>query len=153
MTTLLAADRIAAASSGVALRTLRASSVPPAAAACTWPNAPNSTLVNERFIAFDMLTDRMKPRRAVQRAGNDQQLAVEHESHGRRRKSGIGIQQRDHGRHVSAADGHDQHDAENQRDAHHDRVQLHRSGIAYQLNRDADGHASRTPRLTKFCPL
>ena len=24
--------------------------------ACTWPKAPNSTLVNERFIAFDMMT-------------------------------------------------------------------------------------------------
>ena len=27
----------------------------------TWPNAPNSTLVNERFIALHMMTDRMKP--------------------------------------------------------------------------------------------
>ena len=32
-----------------------------AAAACTCPNAPNNTLVNERFMAFDMITERMKP--------------------------------------------------------------------------------------------
>ena len=34
------------------------------AAACTcatWPKAPNSTLVNDRFIALHMITDRMKP--------------------------------------------------------------------------------------------
>ena len=60
MTTLLAAARMAAASSAVALRTERACS-PPAAAACSWPNAPNRTFVNDRFIAFDMFTDRMKP--------------------------------------------------------------------------------------------
>ena len=29
--------------------------------ACTWPNAPNSTLVNERFIARHMMIDRIKP--------------------------------------------------------------------------------------------
>ena len=60
MTTLLAAARMAAASSAVALRTGRASS-PPAAAACSCPNAPNRTFVNDRFIAFDMFTERMKP--------------------------------------------------------------------------------------------
>ena len=60
MTTLLAAARMAAASSAVALLTGRASSAP-AAATCSWPKAPNRTLVNDRFIAFDMLTERMKP--------------------------------------------------------------------------------------------
>ncbi len=49
-----------AASSAEALRTER-SSWPPAAAACSWPNAPKSTFVNERFIAFDMFTERMNP--------------------------------------------------------------------------------------------
>ena len=28
---------------------------------CTCPNAPNSTLVNDRFMALHMITDRMKP--------------------------------------------------------------------------------------------
>ena len=32
-----------------------------AAETCTWPNAPNSTLLNDRFMAFDMITDRMNP--------------------------------------------------------------------------------------------
>ena len=29
--------------------------------ACSWPKAPKRTLVNDRFIAFDMFTERMKP--------------------------------------------------------------------------------------------
>ena len=49
---------------------------------------------------------------AVERAGDDQQLAVEDEAHGRGGKSGVGIQQRDHRGHVRAADGDDQHHAE-----------------------------------------
>ena len=32
-----------------------------AVAACTWPNAPNSTFVNERFIARHMMIDRIRP--------------------------------------------------------------------------------------------
>ena len=32
-----------------------------AAPACTWPKAPNSTLVNERFIALHMMIDRIRP--------------------------------------------------------------------------------------------
>ena len=59
-TTLFAAERIAAASSGVALRTGFAS-CPAAADACTCPNAPNKTFVKDRFIAFDMITERMNP--------------------------------------------------------------------------------------------
>ena len=31
------------------------------AAACTWPNAPNSTFVNERFIARHMMIERIRP--------------------------------------------------------------------------------------------
>ena len=92
MTTLLAAARIAAASSAVALRDRPLLPAAPAAAACTWPNAPNSTLVNERFIAFDMMTDRMKPEEPSSAPGDDQQLVVEHKAHRRRRESGVGVQ-------------------------------------------------------------
>src|SRR5438270_9661046 len=60
ITTLLAAARIPAASSGDALFTGRASCAP-AAAGATCPNAPNTTLVNDRFIALDMITERMNP--------------------------------------------------------------------------------------------
>ena len=60
MITLRADSRIAAASSALrrAHRTLLGLA---RCAACTWPNAPNSTLVNERFIALHMMIDRMKP--------------------------------------------------------------------------------------------
>ena len=34
---------------------------PPAAFACTWPNAPNSTFANERFMARHMMIDRIRP--------------------------------------------------------------------------------------------
>ena len=51
---------MAAASSAVALRTVR-SSLAAAAEACTWPKAPNITLVNDRFMALHMITERMKP--------------------------------------------------------------------------------------------
>ena len=50
---------MSATSRAVALFTARAS-----VAACTCdtcPKAPNSTFVNERFIALHMITDRMKP--------------------------------------------------------------------------------------------
>ena len=50
---------MSATSCGVALLTALASAA--AEAAATWPKAPNSTLVNERFIALHMITDRMKP--------------------------------------------------------------------------------------------
>ena len=61
MTTLRAASRIDAASSAVALRTVRRASSADAPCVCTWPNAPNSTLVNERFIALHMMIDRIRP--------------------------------------------------------------------------------------------
>ena len=56
---MLALSRICAASSAVALLTAFCS--PAAAAAWTWPKAPNSTLVNERFIALHMMIDRIRP--------------------------------------------------------------------------------------------
>src|SRR5438445_12541601 len=60
MMTEVAAARIDAASSGVALRTVRS---PAGAAAPAWtePNAPKSTFVNDRFIALHMMTERMNP--------------------------------------------------------------------------------------------
>ena len=48
-----------AASSAAAERTGR--SVAALAFVCNCPNAPNSTLEKERFIALHMITDRMKP--------------------------------------------------------------------------------------------
>ncbi len=65
-------------------------------------------------------------RRAVERAGDDQQLVVEHEAHRHRRQPGVGVQQRDDRRHVGAADGQDQQHAEGERQHDHDREQLPR---------------------------
>ena len=48
-----------AASCGVPLLTAFASAALPPA--CTCPNAPKSTLVNDRFIARHMITDRIRP--------------------------------------------------------------------------------------------
>ena len=59
MTTVRAASMICAASSAVALLTVRCSTAP--AATWTWPKAPNSTLANERFIALHMMIERIKP--------------------------------------------------------------------------------------------
>src|ERR1700721_2458134 len=60
MATLLLAERISAASSALALRTLRSSAIT-LALDWTWPNAPNMTLVNERFMALQMIAGRLNP--------------------------------------------------------------------------------------------
>ena len=75
-------------------------------------------------------------RGTVERAGNDQQLAVEHESHGRGGQAGIGIEQRDHRRHVRAADGNDHQNAEEERDHDHHGKKLARSGMQDQIGSD-----------------
>ena len=77
--------------------------------------------------------------RAVERAGDDQELVVEHESHGGGGKSGVGVQQRDHRWHVRAADGDDHEHAEDQRNAHHQRKELLRLGMQDEINGAADG--------------
>ena len=60
MTTVRAASMIWAASSAVALLAVRCSG-PALLAACTWPNAPKSTLANDRFIARHMMIERIRP--------------------------------------------------------------------------------------------
>src|ERR1039458_10172087 len=59
MITLDAASRIDAASSALAERTGRCSVFAWAVWIC--PNAPNSTLANERFIALHMMMERIRP--------------------------------------------------------------------------------------------
>ena len=63
-------------------------------------------------LAHDVGEDRA--RRAHQRAGDDQRGVLQREADARRRPAGIGIQHRDHHRHVGAADGNDQGDAEDE---------------------------------------
>jgi hypothetical protein len=57
-------------------------------------------------LAHDVGQDRA--RGADQRAGDDQRGVAEREADARRRPAGIGIQHRDHDRHVGAADRNDQ---------------------------------------------
>ena len=85
----------------------RAAAPPPPA-----PNAPNSTFVIERFMARPIICVSSVPRGADQRAGHDQHVVVQHEAGRRRREARERVQQRDHDRHVGAADRQHQHDAE-----------------------------------------
>ena len=64
-------------------------------------------------LAHDVGQDRA--RRADQRAGDDQRRIAEREADARRRPAGIGIEHRDHDRHVGAADRDDDQDAERER--------------------------------------
>ena len=65
-------------------------------------------------LAHDVGEDRAG--RADQRAGDDQRGIAEREADAGRRPARIGIQHRDHHRHVGAADRDDDQDAERQRD-------------------------------------
>ena len=78
-------------------------------------------------------------RRAIERAGNDQQLAAEDKAHGRGGQASVTIQQRNDGRHIRAADGDDQQHAERQRDQNHERKQGLCSGMQHQSYGDANG--------------
>ena len=63
-------------------------------------------------LAHDVAQDRA--RAADQGAGDDQRGVAQGEADAGRRPSGIGVQHRDHHRHVGAADGNDQGDAEDE---------------------------------------
>ena len=69
--------------------------------------------VRERPVHRPAHDDRQdQARRAVERAGDDEQLVLEHEAHRHRRQPGVRVQQRDDRRHVGAADRQDQQHAE-----------------------------------------
>ena len=51
---------------------------------------------------------------AVERAGGDQQIVAQHKAHRHGRQPGVGIQNRNHRRHIGAADRDDQQHAEGQ---------------------------------------
>ena len=73
-------------------------------------------------------------RRTHHGAGHDQQLAAHHEAGGRGRHTGIGVEQRNHHRHVGAADG-EGHAHPQQAGGHHQHPQGNAGGIAWQKNR------------------
>src|ERR1700722_15895587 len=59
---------------------------------------------------------------------------MEDEPHGRGGKAGVGIQERDHGRHVGAADGNNEQDSEDQRDADDDGEEYFRIGMQHEVD-------------------
>src|ERR1700732_1604073 len=78
---------------------------------------------------------------AVERAGDDQQLAVQHEAHGCGGEAGVGVQERDDRGHVRAADGDDEHHAEEERDDDHGGEELHLVGMQDQDDGNGDGQS------------
>ena len=84
--------------------------------ACTWPNAPKRTFVTERFIAFAISSVSRVPEAPTSMPGDDQDVLVEHEAGRRRGEPGERVQQRDHDRHVGAADRQHEHHAEHERE-------------------------------------
>ena len=84
--------------------------------------------------------------RAVERAGDDEQLAVEDKAHRRGGESGVGIQQRDDGGHVGAADGDDEHHAEDERNADHEREEADLIGMKHEDYGDDERDARKAGR-------
>ena len=110
----------------------------PCATACTAPK-PTEQNVGERAV-HRLTHDDGKDQTggAVERAGDDQELVIERETHGAGGKSGVGIQQRDDGGHVGAADRHDEENAESQRQDHENRIELRLLRIENQVNAHCD---------------
>ena len=77
----------------------------------------NSTLLTERFIAFAISSVSNVPARADHHAGDHQRRVLQHEAFKADRKAGEGIVDRDHHRHIGAADRQRHQDAEEQRAA------------------------------------
>ena len=104
-------------------------------------------------MALDMMTERMRAGRAVERTGNNQELAVQNESHGRGGKTGVGIEQRDDGGHIGSADGDDHEHAEDEGydDHHRERVGV-APGCHYEVN--GNGNRNRQQRqIDEVLPL
>jgi hypothetical protein len=77
--------------------------------------------------------------RAVKGASDDQELGIEDKSHGRGGETGVAVQEGDDRRHVGAADGDNQQDSEDQRDADDQWEELFGFGMQDQINGAADG--------------
>ena len=104
---------------GVVHATPRGREPPAPAAAPTVPspppNPPSMMLITERFIASAMSLVRIAPEAPTRAPRDDQDRVVEHEAGHRDRRAGERVEQRDHDRHVGAADRQRHRDAEDQR--------------------------------------
>ena len=91
-------------------------------------------------------------RSPVERAGNDQQFALQNETHRGRGKTSIGIQKRNDRRHVRAADGDNHHHPENERYRDDYRKQLHFLGMHHQRHRNSNSHREQA-KVDKVLPF
>ena len=99
-------------------RTVRPSSTrrPVPAPACTWPNAPKRTFATERFIAFAISSVSSVPEAPTSIPATIRSSEFEDEAGRGRGEARERVQQRDHDRHVRAADRQHEHHAEDQRE-------------------------------------
>ena len=119
MTTRSALASSSAASVGVALLTVRLSV--DAVAVCDRAERAEQH-VGDRSVHRLAHDERQhEARRAIERTRGDEQLVLEHEAHGDGRQAGVGVEERDHRRHVGAADRQDQQHAEDEREHDDDR--------------------------------
>ena len=114
--------------------------------------APNSTFVNDRFIALHMMIDEDEADEPSSAPATISSLLSSANPIALADKSRVGIQQRDDGGHVGAADRHDQQHAEGQRE------QRENTERARSVPDRDDKHDSRprapaeNARLTMFWP-
>ena len=122
-------------------RTVRPSS-PAVPSVWSCPNAAEQH-VAERAVHRPAHDERQEEaRRAVQSAGDDQDVVAEHEPHGRPGQPGVGVQQRDHRRHVRPADRDDSSTPNDQRERDHEREQHRLPPGRRRAGRDQhQGHA------------
>ena len=84
--------------------------------ASTWPNAPKRTFAIERFIARPIIIVSSVPEAPTSMPADDQDVVLELEAGRRGGEAGERVQQRDHDRHVGAADReHEEHAEERAR--------------------------------------
>ena len=142
MTTLLAAARIAAASSAVALLTDRASWAAPADDLLL-PEGPEQDVGERPVHRLRHVHREDEARRPVECPGDDQQLAVEHEPHRGGREAGVRVEQRDHRRHVGPADRDDHQHAEEQGDEDDHREEPGLAGVKGQVSGHGHGQGEQ----------
>ncbi len=97
-------------------------------------------------LAHDIGQDR--PRGADKRPGHDKQVIAEAETDRRRRPPGIGVEHRDHHRHIRAADPHDQVIADEERQQRHHQKWPERARV--EIDDQQDEGRNRRPRVEQM---
>ena len=110
--------------------------------------------IHERTVHRPAHDDRQnQTARAIQRAGRDEQIVSQHKPHRHGRQPGVGIQNRNHGRHVGTADRNDQQHAKRQRHQH-DQMKGQTADKSVRMKRPRTSPAtpptSNRPTLLRF---